>query len=100
MQTVTLFIKSYLPDIALTQRLVASIDEHNPERLPVFVSVPADELAVFEVALSDFAGVSVVSDELFDVPALEGRVRLPRPNGRVWEFPAGYVRQQMIKLSV
>ncbi len=43
MPKVALFVKTYLPDLGLVARLLASIEIHTGDQLHVFVSVPEDD---------------------------------------------------------
>lgn len=83
-----ILVKSYSEDLEYTRRLVSSIEKFNTEHLPVFLVVPESELELFgEFKNSD---VSVLSEELL----AQHLVREPRAG-----FSAGYINQEIIKLS-
>lgn len=83
-----ILIKSHAADREYVTRLVASLRRHNVDAIPVFVIVPESDLTLF-VEFSDevisVLGESVLSEHLVSQP-LAG-------------FSAGYVNQEVIKLS-
>jgi hypothetical protein len=83
-----LLIKSYAPDLKYTRRLMDSIESFNAEHLPVFLVVPESDLEIF----SEFThpDVCVLSEELFATHLVQ------EPTGG---FSAGYINQEIIKLS-
>jgi Family of unknown function (DUF6492) len=88
---IALFIKSHLPDLVLVHRLLDSISKHNRDRISVFISVPACDLLAFRDLSRRFTDVSVLADDHFGIP---------RVDGKIWGFAPGYITQQLIKLSV
>lgn len=59
-----LFCKSYLGDLQRVKNLWASIQAHNKDNIPFFISVPHKERAVFESEIKDERGViNWISDE-------------------------------------
>jgi hypothetical protein len=91
MRDIALFLKSYCPDLALVERLLDSVATHNRDRIPVFISVPANDVPAFQGLTRRFADVSVLADDHFATPRVEEKI---------WSFPPGYITQQMVKLSV
>ena len=83
-----LLIKSYAPDLEYTRRLMDSIESFNVEHLPVFLVVPESDLGIF----SEFThpDVSILSEELLGTHL----VREPTAG-----FSAGYINQEIVKLS-
>ena len=44
MENFVLYTKSYAPDVSVTKRLKESIDKHNIENIPFYVSVPKSDI--------------------------------------------------------
>lgn len=57
-----LFCKSYRNDVRRAKRLAASVARYNLDNLPVYLAVPADDLALFRGELAEFP-VTLVSDD-------------------------------------
>lgn len=91
MRDLALFVKSYRRDHRLIERLLASTAAHNSERLPVFVTVPSEDLRVFTPLVRSFPDVTLIADEYFHIPGI---------TDKIWHFGPGYIAQQLIKLSV
>jgi hypothetical protein len=91
MKEIALFIKSYRRDLVLVHRLLDSISRHNRDRISVFISVPADDELAFRHLAREFADVSVLTDDYFGIP---------RVDGKIWNFGPGYITQQLVKLNV
>jgi Family of unknown function (DUF6492) len=91
MKDVALFVKSHRPDLFLVHRLLDSISRHNRDRIGVFISVPADDLVVFQDLSRRFTDVSVLADDHFGIPRIDRKI---------WGFAPGYITQQLVKLSV
>lgn len=93
MDDFALVCKSYRRDVGRVKRLLDSLQPHNPQRLPIFVIVPHDDLALFREALGNHS-VEFASDE--DVvrcqPHAEARDLLAR-----YRATPGYRSQQVIK---
>lgn len=88
MSTIGLLVKSYRDDFGMAARLVDSLDRYNDERLPTWIVVPDDDLALFrplerphQKALPE----SVLGQYLVDRP-----VAGIRP---------GYINQEIVKLA-
>jgi hypothetical protein len=91
MKDIVFFVKSHRPDLVLVRRLLDSISKHNRDRIGTFISVPADDVPVFQDLANQFTDVSVLADDHFGVP---------RVDGMIWSFAPGYITQQLVKLSV
>ena len=85
---IVLLIKSYAPDLEYTRRLMDSIESFNVEHLPVFLVVPESDLGIF----SEFAhrDVNILSEELFASHLVRELTA---------GFSAGYINQEIVKLS-
>jgi hypothetical protein len=83
-----LLVKSYAPDLEYTRRLMNSITLFNIEHLPVYLVVPESDLEIF----SEFThpDINTLSEELF----ASHLVREPTAG-----FSAGYINQEIVKLS-
>ena len=85
----SLFCKTYAGDLKRIVRLVDSLARHNREALPVVISTPARDQAVFRDALGD-GPVQWVCDE--DIIAAQ-----PRGDGGRYASWDGRLSQQVIK---
>lgn len=83
-----ILIKSYRPDLEYTRRLMGSIALYNVERLPVFIVVPNSDVNLF----AEFANpdVSVMSEEQLSLHLVRDETA---------GFSAGYINQEIVKLS-
>ena len=88
MTELALLVKSYAADFDYAQRLMDSITLHNIEALPVFVVVPETDVTTFVGMVGDRA--EVLSEELL------GKHLVNEPTAG---FSAGYINQEIIKLS-
>jgi hypothetical protein len=91
MKDIALFVKSHRPDLVLVHRLLDSISRHNRDRIGVFISVPAGDVAAFQDLSRRFTDVLVLADDHFGIP---------RMDREIWGFAPGYITQQLVKLSV
>jgi hypothetical protein len=62
MYSIAIYCKSYRNDVLRARKLVESIREFNREKLPFFISVPSEDLALFREQLAGFS-IEFVSDE-------------------------------------
>lgn len=83
-----ILVKSYANDADYVERLIASLDRHNLERIPVYLVVPENDIDLFESLKG--ASASVMSEEVFSAHL----TREP-----VAGFSAGYINQEIIKLA-
>ena len=90
MKDVAFFVKSHRPDLLLLRRLLDSICKYNRDQISVFISAPADDVAVFQNLSRRFSDISVLSDDHFEIP---------RVDRKIWGFGPGYITQQLVKLS-
>ena len=88
MTSFAILIKSHLPDRDYAARLLDSIRRYSVESIPVFVVVPPEDVASFD---SLAAGVATV---LSESELSEHLVIEP-----VAGFSAGYINQEIVKLS-
>jgi hypothetical protein len=86
--TLAILIKSHRPDVEYAARLLESIRVYNAESIPVFLVVPPSDVDEF-TALSQ--GVATV---LSETELHEHLVQEP-----VAGFSAGYINQEIVKLS-
>lgn len=83
-----ILVKSHAPDHQYVARLVRSLGRHNVDSVPVFIIVPDFDLPLF----SEFASAEITV--LGESTLLEHLVSEPLAG-----FSAGYVNQEIIKLS-
>lgn len=104
MQDIVLYCKSYHRDVLRVMRLLDIIERHNVERLPVCISMPANDRALFEDKL-DRSRCTLIDDEQIvhanprlrpaDTAGIEGRVSQAKPASRM----SVRFRQQPISLQ-
>jgi hypothetical protein len=89
MKPFVLYCKSYSTDLNRVVRLARSIQQHNPENIPFFVSVPQAELPLFREHLAGL-GVELLADEdvLKAAPRIDPELVCRMP---------GYLSQQVVK---
>jgi hypothetical protein len=90
MLRLAIFVKSYSPDAALLSRLLTSIEVHNTEGIPIYVSVPDDEAAQFRRECTQ-SEVTIIPDSVFNIPKVTSAIQ---------NLSTGYIEQQLIKISV
>lgn len=88
-RTLSLFCKSHRLDLRRVVRLAHSVMQFNLEKIPFFVSVPANDVQLFKDHLSEFA-LTVLSDE--EIISSNSRIDLPAFRG----LP-GNISQQIVK---
>ncbi len=89
MEQIALLLKSYAPDHAYAQRLVASFEEHNREGLTLHCVVPSADLALF----SSLSGPHVV---VHTEEEIAGQHLVDHPIGGL---RVGYANQEIVKLA-
>lgn len=89
MKPFVLYCKSYSTDLRRVVRLARSIQQHNVEKLPFYVSVPQAELALFREHLSGL-DTELLADE--DIIKASPRINLEQ----LHRMP-GSVSQQVVK---
>lgn len=89
MKPLVLYCKSYSTDLRRVVRLARSIQQHNVEKLPFYVSVPQAELALFREHLSGL-DTELLADE--DIIKASPRINLEQ----LHRMP-GSVSQQVVK---
>ena len=62
MNKVALFCKSYRDDVLRAKRLARSVERFNMEGLPLYVSVPSSDLALFQEHCAGLP-LTLISDE-------------------------------------
>tara|TARA_R110000744_G_scaffold10856_3_gene33470 strand:- start:1813 stop:2901 length:1089 start_codon:yes stop_codon:yes gene_type:complete len=84
-----IYTKSYAPDIESTKRLKESIDKHNIENIPFYISCPKEDIKLFKDKLGT-EGYTLIPDE--DIYQINQKLWLPDPT-----FRAGWRTQQIVK---
>ena len=88
MERIGILVKSYADDLEYTKRLVSSLHRHNVDRLPVYFVVPEKDVSLFTEV------VGHVGDVLSEAALAEHLVTEPTAG-----FSAGYINQEIVKLS-
>jgi hypothetical protein len=92
-----LYCKSYHRDLARVKRLVASIERHNRDRLPFYLSVPRADEALFRNELGHDRCMFVVDEDIITANPrvqldatlrVEGRVSQAMVRGEFWRLGA------------
>ena len=89
MENFVIYTKSYAPDVDVTKRLKESIDKHNIENIPFYISCPKEDIKLFKDKLGT-EGYTLIPDE--DIYQLNKDLWLPDPT-----FRAGWRTQQIVK---
>jgi Family of unknown function (DUF6492) len=85
--------KSYLGDLRRAKRLMASLAQHNTSNIPVFIVVPAQDLASFQTALAPYTCQWLTDEAITEA----------HPQSQAQDLPARYaalpgnISQQIIK---
>jgi len=86
---IVLFCKSYRDDVLRARRLLESVQRFNADRLPVYVSVPAADAALFKEHCAGLAFELLADEEILAAnPALDRAAYAQLP---------GYQTQQVVK---
>jgi hypothetical protein len=89
MEKVVLYCKSYRRDFNRLLRLARSIEKHNSDRIPFYVSVSADDHALF-LPSAQLLGFTLIKDE--DIISCNERI-----DSRRFKTLPGYLQQQIVK---
>lgn len=93
MKNIVIYCKSYSKDLYRVIRLVKSVAKFNTDNIPFYISVPRNDLALFQEHLGSYT-VSLVTDE----EILEASLReLGRKPGDVLPHVPVHLMQQIIK---
>lgn len=90
MAQLAIFVKTYRPDRHLVRRMLASINAHNVDAIPVVAAVPDAELTHLR-EFFDSGELILVGDSVTGAPVVTEKIN---------QFSTGYIHQQMVKLSV
>ena len=61
MENIVLYCKSYAPDVNRVKNLLESIDKHNKDNIPFYISVPSSDIKLFQDILGNFP--NIIEDE-------------------------------------
>ena len=89
LRPLSIFCKSYKTDLRRVHRLMQSIKKYNDEKIPVYISVPPEDIVLFEENLKDFE-VSILSD--LDVVTKNSQLNLDQ-----FRALPGNLAQQIVK---
>ena len=62
MENFVIYTKSYAPDVEVTKRFKESVDKHNIENIPLYISVPKSDINLFKDKLGT-DGYTLIADE-------------------------------------
>jgi len=88
-EPLSIFCKSYRTDLRRVQRLLLSLEKHNESNIPVYVSVPPADLALFKSCIHQ-DNVSLLSD--LDIITKNQSIRIEQ----YLSLP-GHISQQIVK---
>ena len=88
-ELLSIFCKSFRTDLRRVQRLLQSIKIYNIENIPIYLSVPSEDLKLFEENLNQF-NVNLISD--LDIISANKNIKPKK-----FFALAGHVSQQIIK---
>ena len=89
LEALSIFCKSYRTDLRRIQRLLKSIEKYNNEDIPIYISVPHQDVALFKENTYNFK-VSVLSD--LDIVSNNSSIKLDQ----FLSLP-GNIAQQIVK---
>jgi hypothetical protein len=81
--------KSYREDIAAVVRLVSSFNKYNSEKIPLYLVVPRADVKLFQEKVPRFQGEILVEEDICQDLITKG----------LGNFSAGYINQQIVKLT-
>ncbi len=91
MNKLVIFCKSYAKDMWRARRMAASVQRYNEDHIPLYISVPEQELSEFKSCFADIPCHFLTDQQIL--------ARCEAANGeRPWLFP-GHLLQQLIKLE-
>ncbi len=90
MNTFAIYCKTYSRDFLRAKRLLASIDQFNQDKIPVYVSTPAQEKDLFDKVVGVNHSATWVSDE----EIIYANPRVPKG---IHEGKSGYLVQAMVR---
>lgn len=88
MRNLVILLKTFLDDFIYVERLIPSYNKYNCDNIPLYIVVPEADLNVFKQFSNQ--NIEILSEELFK----DNLTSVP-----VFGMKAGYVNQQIIKLS-
>jgi len=89
MKTIVLYSCTFRKDLTRTVKLVQSVQKHNKEKIPFYISVPEEDLNLFKEHLKDFEVVLLNEKDILKAnPQLD--------LGKLYQIRGG-LRQQVIK---
>ena len=65
MENFVLYTKSYAPDVNVCKRLKESVDKHNIENIPFYISVPTSDIALFKNILGTEDYILVADEDIY-----------------------------------
>ena len=83
-----MLLKSYAPDLAYAERLVASFNQFNRDSIPLYIVVPDEEISLF--AKFSTSTIEVLGESILGSHLVDTDVHGLRP---------GYINQEIIKLA-
>lgn len=93
---VVLYCKSYRRDVLRVRRLLDSIERHNKDALPVYVSMPREDRPLFEQQIGG-ARCTLIDDE--DIVAANPRVRPEQLRGVPGRLSQAIVKSEFWRLG-
>ena len=88
MHTLAMLLKSYAPDLAYAERMIASFNQSNRDQIPLYVIVPDNELSLFSRFASPL--IEILGESVLGQHLVSDEVHGLRP---------GYINQEIVKLS-
>ena len=67
MENFVLYTKSYAPDVNVCKRLKESIDKHNIENIPFYISVPKSDIELFKNKLGTDGYILIPDEEAYQL---------------------------------
>ena len=65
MENFVLYTKSYSPDVDVCKRLKESVDKHNTENIPFYISVPKSDIDLFKNTLGTEGYILITDEDIY-----------------------------------
>lgn len=66
MKNIVIYCKSYSKDLFRVIRLVKSVAKYNTDNIPLYISVPRNDLALFQEHLGSYSVILIADEEILD----------------------------------
>lgn len=93
MKNIVIYCKSYSKDLYRVSRLVKSVAQFNTDNIPFYISVPRNDLTLFQKHLDSYSVILIADEEILDTSFR----KLGRNSGDIVSKVPVHLMQQIIK---